>query len=69
MPIYLVEWKERTPHRCRVEADSKEEAIEKMLRDEFIHGTQDSDPGDTDNRTIKARIDEHFIQNENYRRR
>lgn len=56
MAEYLVEWTERTPHWCRVEAISEEEAMSKMVLDEIIEGSQDSDPGSMDNRTIRARL-------------
>ena len=56
MAIYLVRWIERTPTWCKVEADSEEEAMAKMVLDEIIEGSQDSGIGKMDNRTITATI-------------
>jgi len=54
MARYHVEWIERIPVWCVVEAESEEEAIEKKLAGEVIEGTQDSEPGRMDRRTIRA---------------
>ena len=54
MPIYRVEWIERMPHCVLVEADSKEEAEEKMLAGDIIEGSQDCEPGKMDKRTIQV---------------
>lgn len=56
MAKYHVEWFERTPHWCKVEADSEEEAIAKAVLGEVIEGSQDTGIGKKDNRTIWAKL-------------
>lgn len=57
MPLYLLNWIERTPHWCNVIAESEEEAMAKMVLGEIIEGTQDSGIGKMDNRTIMVMLD------------
>ena len=45
MPIYYVSGYEATRNMVYVEADSREEAIEKAWSGDAIEGTQDTEPG------------------------
>ena len=54
MSIYRVEWIEKQPHWVMVNAETLQEAKEKMLEGEIIEGSQDCEPGHMDKRTIKA---------------
>ena len=45
MPTFMVNGYESISSWCYVEADNKEEAIEKAWRGECTDGTQDTDPG------------------------
>lgn len=53
--MFLVDWIERVPHWCQVDAENEEEAIAKVILGEVIEGSQDSGIGKMDNRTITAR--------------
>lgn len=59
MPRYKVEWKERTERWALVDAATEEEAVEKAKCGEVVEGSQDSDPGKMDKRTVRVdrRID------------
>ncbi len=52
---YVVEFIVKSPHWVTVEAETKEEAIEKAKRGDIIEGSQDSEPGDADRKTYRVR--------------
>lgn len=56
---YTVNWIERCPAWVDVEADSPEEAKQKVLDGDVIEGSQDSDPGKMDKRTLSVDLSLH----------
>lgn len=54
MARWLASWIERTPKWAIVEADSEKEAILKTKEGKLVEGTQDSDPGKMDKRSVQV---------------
>lgn len=53
MARFVVEWIERTPRWADVDADSEADAIVKAKRGEVVEGSQDSEPGTMDRRSVR----------------